>query len=153
MPAPNSTATIEQDDEYGAQDDNDPAFYIHARVTSDNRLVFTIRTKIYSGGALTRTSSVDPVGFFDAMMQHFQDRGTLITRIKGEWSNYPTGLDSNLVMFNRSIDQGESKELAASKTFTGRMAAKWGYRRVDIVKVLPPAAVNNFTDVLVYFEQ
>jgi hypothetical protein len=149
QPALPLNVTIQDPTEYRAEDGKDQRFFIQGRVKG-GALSFTIRTRIHSTG---ERSTIPAQTFFDAMITHFMKEGTPFSIIRGEWSTFPVSYESNLVAFNNYVNAGDSQVVAAGKTFTGRMAANWGYRTIRIVRTTPPGATHNFTDVLVYFEK
>ena len=77
------------------------------------------------------------------MMDHFGDaaRG-----IRGNWLD-----GDNLKTFNELTEQGISPEVAAAKTFTGKMAAEHGFTKVEIISTVGKPGQYVCAEVIYYF--
>lgn len=69
---------------------------------------------------------------FNAALAHF---GDAVKGIKGYWQDGGS-LSDNLNSFNEAVRAGASLEEAAlTKTFTGKMAARAGFSKVEITEL------------------
>lgn len=81
---------------------------------------------------------------FDDAMNHFGvDK---VFAIEGKWV---PAMPSNLITFNRLTAEGATAEMAAAQTFTGKMAAKYGFTRVRMG--LLQGSPGKYTNVEVTF--
>ncbi len=74
-----------------------------------------------------------------------------VTAIEGAWSAANPDWLTNLTAFNTALLQGDTDEVAATKTPTGKYATRKGYTKVTIVHALPAGARGHYDDVLVRF--
>lgn len=111
---------------FRAFDSSDNRFSIQGRIdTYSDYLAFRIRTRILSTG---ERSVIPPDDYFDAMMTHFsQQPGGLPAAIHAIWTDRDSECLTNLNRFNAALAAGDIEAVAAGKTFTGRMAAKYNY--------------------------
>jgi hypothetical protein len=134
-------------DDYRAEDNADPKFFIEGRVRRTG-LTFRIRTRDLQ---TNQTSALSAKVFFDAMMQALEPGDPSFYAVIGDWSNADPDYVSNLYFFNQSIAAGKTRDDAASSSSTGQLAKDWGYVEVDFVTLDPPGATKNFARVLVRF--
>jgi Pretoxin HINT domain len=81
---------------------------------------------------------------FDDAMAHFGADN--VNAIEGKWV---TAMPSNLNTFNTLTAAGASAEDAAAQTFTGKMAARYGFLRVEIKSLV--GSPGSYTNVEVLF--
>jgi hypothetical protein len=134
-----------------AYDHTDHRFFISAYLDRNDNLLFTIIRKILGA---TDKSLIPAEMFFDVMMIHFQNcAGGLPLAIRAIWDNSDPQLVTNLQRFNDAIKAGADPETAAWKTFTGKMAKKWGFTNLVPGISEPPGATHDFTKVVYYFKR
>ena len=80
---------------------------------------------------------------FDEMIRHFGERAT---GIRGTWR-----YGDNLAEFNKRLSSGEDPQEAASKTWTGRMAAEHGFTEVEVLS--KPSESGHYPSVDVIFSK
>jgi hypothetical protein len=98
--------------------------------------------------AVTAVRGETPRGseMFNNAMTHFGDK---VKGVKGYWQD-GGALSDNLNSFNAAVRAGASLEEAAlTGTFTGKMAAKWGFTNVEIVELR--GLSGQYTEVGVIF--
>lgn len=136
---------------FHAFDAADPRFFIRGRIdTYADHLFFRIATRIPSTG---EKSLIDPEEFFDAMMAHFgRQPGGHPTAIRGVWEDRDPDFATNLIRFHAALAAGDDEPTAATKTFTGRMAAKYNYTEV-VFGVTDPPTGPPYTKVNVHFRK
>lgn len=85
------------------------------------------------GLAIEAIKDVPPRGseMFNAALAHF---GDAVKGIKGYWQDGGT-LSDNLDSFNAAVRGGASLEEAALSTFTGKMASRAGFSKVEITEL------------------
>lgn len=95
-------------------------------VDSDGTLGFNIR--VPSGGdPMSGASGTD---MFASAMQRLDQEGVQVNAIRGTWIE---GTDSvNAAEYLSNLDQGMSPQQAAANTWTGRMAANYGFTNVGV---------------------
>ncbi|MGW0521168.1 hypothetical protein [Crossiella sp. NPDC003009] len=73
-------------------------------------------------------TGVEAVGgkFFSTVMDHF---GSRVKAVEGNWYN-----GDNLSTFNKLIREKKTPEDAARGTFTGKMAGRYGFTKVEVLK-------------------
>ncbi|WP_053739373.1 polymorphic toxin-type HINT domain-containing protein [Nocardia sp. NRRL S-836] len=98
-------------------------------------------TYVIEGGEKTRGSTM-----FADMMNAL---GPNVRSIKGNW--YSTS--DNLVSFNAGVQSMLSLEEAAAETFTGKMAAKYGFTRITVNKRDLIGVPGNYTQARVTFSK
>ncbi|MFJ1796099.1 hypothetical protein [Kitasatospora griseola] len=78
---------------------------------------------------------------FDAMMHEFGPEN--VRGISGEWLAADDIAD-NLTSYNAGIQDMLSPEVAAPNTFTGKVANRWGFSKVESIKTVgtPGSYVN-----------
>ncbi|WP_322755724.1 hypothetical protein [Frankia sp. Cas3] len=81
---------------------------------------------------------------FADVMNHFGADN--IVAIEGKWVS---AMPSNLNTFNEMVGSGMNLEDAAASTFTGRMAARYGFTGVRVVKAT--GDLGRYTNVQVLF--
>ncbi|WP_131990104.1 hypothetical protein [Chthoniobacter flavus] len=77
------------------------------------------------------------------MMEHFGDN---VKAIAGNWS-----YGDNLAAMNKLTGQGMSLEEAASQTWTGGQAAKFGFSNPTVETAI--GAAGNYTKIRVVFKK
>ncbi|MDT0347764.1 hypothetical protein [Streptomyces litchfieldiae] len=77
---------------------------------------------------------------FDEVMNHFGPEN--ITAVQAKWV---PAMPSNLETFNSMVGVGMTPEMAAASTFTGRMAARYGFTEVGQISTEGP--LGAFTNV------
>jgi hypothetical protein len=139
-------------DFYSAYDCNDQRFYITGRIDQHSDcLYYTIVVKIRSSG---ERSSIPPEDFFDAMIAHFeQTSGGQPMCIRGIWNDSDEELKTNLNIFNSLKAAGMTDDDAATGTFTGKMARKYGYNRISFGPFDPPNGPAPYKSVSAYFRK
>jgi hypothetical protein len=146
---PNIKVIRDRQDDYRAEDRADPRFHIEGVITHvGDYLVFRIRTRILS---TKERSAISPADFFDSMMQHFTDKGLPPAYLRGIWNDNDPEYTSNLHMFNAAVPRGDDLDTAAAKTFTGRMANRWHYSVVTVLRAEPQHHPGRYTDVIATF--
>ncbi|MBV1854119.1 RHS repeat domain-containing protein [Catellatospora tritici] len=75
-----------------------------------------------------------------------------IKGIRGVWRN-GEGLKDNTLAFNQALRDGASPQAAAQSTFTGRMAAKYGFTEVRFESLVWSKEQGSFTSINVVFER
>jgi hypothetical protein len=88
--------------------------------------------------------------FFDAMMTYF---GNSVDVIQAEWSDNDPRLKSNLDAFNAASAAGDTLEVAATKTPTGKYALRKAFAKIQIDRALPIGASGRYNDVSVFFRR
>ena len=131
---------------YEAVDSTDDRFYI-AGSLKGGVITFSFVAELADG---TR-GTVRGGEFFQAMVNHF-GLGN-IQFIDGEWNIGTPALMTNIDAFNKATAAGDSEAIAATKTPTGRLAARIGFTKVNSIIALPAKATGNYTDVLVQFKR
>ncbi len=111
---------------------------IHSSVTRDGTLSFTIRTdkgnkKRIERGSLFGKSEETGTDLFDRMMAFHRGQ---VKRIEAEWTDANPNLQDNFDSYMKSLSARMSPFEAASNTFTGRLAARHGYNKITIEKVI-----------------
>jgi filamentous hemagglutinin len=88
----------------------------------------------------TRT---DPF-MFASLMQRLQSDGVNVTKIRGYWMR-----NRDSVNYSQYIDNLSSMDAstAAANTWTGRMAARYGYTKIEI----PGSRISNMGTIKVLF--
>jgi hypothetical protein len=86
---------------FEAEDLTDKRFFIAGSV-QDDTLSFIVVAELPDGSR----GAVRGVEYFDAMMHHFQQAGTLINTIEGNWSIHSPDLTTNIDVFNRLTASG-----------------------------------------------
>jgi hypothetical protein len=95
-------------------------------VDSDGTLGFNIRAP--SGG--DPVSGASGTDMFASAMQRLDQEGVQVNAIRGTWIE---GTDSvNSAEYLSNLDQGMSPQQAAANTWTGRMAARYGFTNVGV---------------------
>jgi hypothetical protein len=69
-----------------------------------------------------------------------------VKAIEGKWV---AAMPSNLITFNRLTSEGMSAAEAAAQTFTGKMAARYGFTKVNVGQL--KGNPGNYTNVEVTF--
>jgi len=87
--------------------------------------------------------------FFQTMIDHFGLAN--IKSIEGEWTTGDPDLATNINAFNKATAAGDTDKVAATKTATGRLAARVGLTEVVYIRALPAKAAGRYTDVLARF--
>jgi hypothetical protein len=125
--------------EYEVVDAANPELFVAGGV-KDGRLRFNIQAIDPETGA---RGTVRGQALFDGMMEHF---GSTVKVIEGRWNE-----GTNLAEFNRLTGQGVSLEEAASRTWTGQQAARYGFTKVTVETKIGSA--GRFGEVIVRFEK
>lgn len=147
QPNPQITVINTSFDEYQAVDNQDPRFFIHGTILRSG-LHFTLRVRDLK----TQERSIIPAkDFFDAMMNHLEPGDPPFYVINGTWDITNLDLSSNLWKFNSLVGIGYDHISAAKETFTGRLAADWGYTEIVFVRLEPINTTSNFTHIKVQF--
>ncbi|MFE9333049.1 DUF6531 domain-containing protein [Streptomyces sp. NPDC006925] len=81
---------------------------------------------------------------FDDAIRHFGPEK--LNAVEGKWV---PAMPSNLNTFNEKVRSGLTPQEAAADTFTGKMAARHGFGRVEVVKLEGP--LGHYTNVQVRF--
>jgi hypothetical protein len=141
---PNNTT-----DTYEAHDRHDSRFNILGSIRTvrgERILSFIVVAELPGGirGALRGSE------FFAAMMAHF---GNTVDVIHAEWSDNDPKLMTNLDTFNAATATGDTLEVAATKTPTGKYAHREKYTRVQIDRALPVGATGKYNDVSIFFRR
>ena len=129
---------------FEAEDATDDRFWIGGKLVG-GVLTFTVEAKLPNGDRGTVTGTE----FFDAMMAHF---GAAVSMIDGEWSSLDI-YRANIDEFNRLTAAGVTEVDTAAQVWTGKMALRHGYTRIQIVHARPKSAKGNYQDVLARFRK
>jgi hypothetical protein len=130
---------------YRGEDCTDSRFFIEGSLRAGGILSFLVVAELPDG---TR-GVVSGAELFEAMMAAFG--GAAVTAIEGAWSNANPDWRTNLDAFNAATLQGDSEEVAATRTPTGKYATRKGCTKVTVVHALPAGATGHYSDVLVRF--
>ncbi|MHA6883128.1 hypothetical protein, partial [Ralstonia pseudosolanacearum] len=104
---------------------------LNATIDKNGRLSFEVRAQ---GDVSKLGSGTD---MFSSMMLRLNREGIDVNAITGTWIS---GGDSvNAAEFARNVKMGMTPEDAAMNTWTGRMAARYGYSSVNV----PPSTIQN----------
>ena len=140
-----------QADRYYAFDRKDSRFFILGFIDAySDTLRLTIITKILSTG---ESSSIPAEVFFDEMMTYFQSKGGYPNAIRGIWNDSNLERTTNLDRFNHLVLAGKSMEEAAKGTFTGRMAVKYHYTKINFCPSDKPNGPDPYHSVNAYFRK
>tara|TARA_R110002072_G_scaffold47902_4_gene131257 strand:- start:5201 stop:5971 length:771 start_codon:yes stop_codon:yes gene_type:complete len=94
-----------------------------------------------TGATHAQRASVGGREMFQRIVSHFQGD---FDRIRATWTGK---LPDNLDSFNRAVQQGLPEDVAARRTFTGKMAAEHNMRRVHFVQRLGPEGARRGVQV------
>jgi hypothetical protein len=75
--------------------------------------------------------------------------GSNVRGVRGTWVSGNGGLQDNLDSFNAGIQSGLTPQEAAMNTFTGKMAARYGFTNVTIEGTTGP--MGEYTSASVVF--
>jgi hypothetical protein len=146
---PNIKVVRDGQDDYRAEDRADSRFHIAGVIAHvGDYFVFRIRSRILP---TKERSAISPEEFFDAMMQHFTEKGLPPVYLRGIWNNNDPEYTSNLYMFNAAVQGGDDLDRAATKTFTGKMANRWHYSVATVIRAEPQHHPGHYTDVIATF--
>jgi hypothetical protein len=127
---------------FRAEDRTDKRFYLLATLGS-GLLRFEVVARLPDGAH----RAVKGKDFFRAMMDHF---GAKVRIIEGEW-DASGGLTANIQQLNAATARGLSLDEAAALTWTGRMAAQFGFKNLTVIDAVPAAAQDTYRHVRVNF--
>lgn len=70
--------------------------------------------------------------------------GSNVKAILGNWGN-SAGMADNYSSFQAAVQAGQSPEEAAFNSFTGKMAARWGFTNAQVITDAPGKVQVLFT--------
>ncbi len=97
-----------------------------------------------------RIHDLNPSGFFDLAINHFESVGTPYSYLMGEWVR---GLGVNYDQYFKKLSETGDKVLAASSTWTGRQAKRNGFWIKDVSDVRDIDPNPFYKSVQVYFSK
>ncbi len=126
---------------YHVVDSADDWFHAWAKVDDEGRLEISMRTKKPTGQASTVINAEEQF----ARIKDFYEKKS-VKAIRANWS-YETNLD----LFNRAIQRGQTPEQAAFKTVEGFQATKAGFTKVQIESL--EGEPGHYTSVKLLFKK